>query len=68
MDDRKLLTVEQLAERLAVNQMTVRRMVNRGQLPAVRIGRAIRFRPADVDAFLKSVRVLKDETLERRKS
>lgn len=67
MDDRKLLTVEQLAERLAVNPMTVRRMVNRGQLPAVRIGRAIRFKPADVDAFLESVRVVKDDTQEGRK-
>ena len=68
MDDRKLLTVDQLAEKLAVNPLTVRRMVQRGQLTAVRIGRAVRFDPVDVDAFLASVKVGKDGIQEGRKS
>lgn len=57
MDERNLLTVEQLAKRLSVNPMTVRRMIRRGQIAAVRIGRAIRFRPEDIDAFLESVKI-----------
>jgi len=57
---KKLLTVNELADMLSVNPMTVRRMVKRGQLSAVRIGRAIRFEPTAIDAFLESVRVGKD--------
>ena len=65
---KKLLTVNELAEMLSVNQLTVRRMVQRGQLTAVRIGRAIRFDPDDVEEFLDSVRIGKDGNQERRKS
>lgn len=53
---KKLLTVNELADLLSVQQLTIRRMVKRGQLTAIRIGRAVRFDPADVDAFLASVR------------
>jgi len=53
----KLLTVAELADLLSVTDITVRRMVIRGQIPAVRIGRAVRFRQEDVDAFLTSVRI-----------
>ena len=58
-------TVKTLAERLAVTPMTIYRLVDQGKLPAVKIGRAIRFDPDAVDVFLGSVRVgpegLKDE-------
>ena len=50
-------TVKQLADRLAVTPMTTYRLVEHGQLPAVKIGRAIRFDPDAVAAFLASVRV-----------
>lgn len=50
-------TVATLAERLAVTPLTIRRMVARGQLPAVRVGRSIRFSPEAIDAWLESVRV-----------
>lgn len=54
---KKLLSVAELADMLSVNQLTVRRMVKRGQLTAVRIGRAVRFDPDDVAVFLASVRI-----------
>lgn len=57
---KKLLTVAELAAILSINQLTVRRMVKRGQLTAVRLGRAVRFDPADVDAFLATVRTTTD--------
>ena len=50
-------TVRTLAEKLAVTPMTIYRMVNQGKLPAVKIGKSIRFKPQDIDAFLESVRV-----------
>ena len=50
-------SVKTLAEKLAVTPITIYRLVDQGKLPALKIGRAIRFRPQDVDAFLESVRV-----------
>lgn len=40
------ITVNQAAEALAVNQLTIRRLIDRGELPAIYVGRAIRI-PAD---------------------
>ncbi len=50
-------TVKTLAERLAVTPMTIYRLVDQGKLPAVKIGRALRFDPEAVATFLDSVRV-----------
>jgi excisionase family DNA binding protein len=71
-------TVRTLAERLAVTPMTIYRMVDQGKLPAVKIGKSIRFKPQEIDAFLETVRVgpaglaeeteQKDVKHERRKS
>jgi len=71
-------TVKTLAEKLAIRPITVYRMVDQGKLPAVRIGKSIRFRPADIDAFLETVRVgpaglvnenvMKEGANEKRKS
>jgi len=68
----RFYSVKTLAERLAVKPLTIYRMVAEGKIPAVRIGRAIRFDPDAVAAFLESVRVgpegLKDGKTERGKS
>jgi excisionase family DNA binding protein len=37
-----LLTVHQVAENWQVSERTIRRMIEKGQLPVVRIGRAVR--------------------------
>ena len=37
--------------------MCIRDRVKYGKIPAIRIGRSIRFRPAEIDAFLNTVRV-----------
>lgn len=50
-------TVRTLAERLAVKPLTIYRLVAEGKLPAVRIGRSIRFNPDRIEAFLASVQV-----------
>ena len=50
-------SVRTLAERLAVTPMTIYRMVDQGKLPAVKIGKSIRFQPEAIAAFLETVRV-----------
>jgi excisionase family DNA binding protein len=45
------LTVAQVAERLAVSEKTVYRLVRAGRLPHSRVGRAIRIESADLAAL-----------------
>ncbi len=52
--DEAFLTVIEVAEILKVNQQTVRNWIDRGDLPAIRVGRRrVRVRQADFDAFLR---------------
>ena len=52
-DDDELLTVNEIAKRLKVNQQTVYNWIDRGSLHAVRVGsRRVRVTPSDLDAFL----------------
>ena len=68
----QFFTVKTLAEKLAVQPLTIYRLIKDGKIPSVRIGRSIRFEPSAVDAFLESVRVgsngLKDGKNEGRKA
>jgi excisionase family DNA binding protein len=48
----RYVTVAEVADQLRVSNMTVYRLVQAGQLPAVRIGRSYRIRDEDVDRFL----------------
>ena len=47
-----LLTVAEVAERLRVSTMTVYRLIQRDELPALRIGRSYRIDRSDLDAYL----------------
>jgi excisionase family DNA binding protein len=48
----QFLTVGEVATVLRVSNMTVYRLINAGQLPAVRIGRSFRLRQEDLDRYL----------------
>jgi excisionase family DNA binding protein len=48
----RLLTAAEVAEDLRVSTMTVYRLIRRGELPAVRVGRNYRVRLADLEAYL----------------
>ena len=49
----ELLTVAEVAQLLKLNQQTIRNMVDRGELGAVRVGqRRVRIRQSQLDAFL----------------
>lgn len=48
-----LLTAAEVADELRVSTMTVYRLVRRGELPAVRVGRNYRIRRRDLLAYLE---------------
>ena len=54
--DPLLLDVNEAARRLAVGERYVRRLVTERRLRHYKVGRLLRFDPADVDAFLESGR------------
>lgn len=49
-----VLTVGEVADALRVSTMTVYRLVQGGDLPALRVGKNIRIRVADLDTYLTS--------------
>jgi excisionase family DNA binding protein len=51
----ELLTVNELARLFRVSRGSVYRLVNSGDLRAVRVGERLRFRSADIDAYLERV-------------
>jgi excisionase family DNA binding protein len=50
--DDEYLTVAEIAEHLKLNQQTVRNWIDQDTLPAVRTGRRVRVRRADLDRIL----------------
>lgn len=48
----RFMTVGEVAAVLRVSTMTVYRLINAGELPAVRIGRSFRLRQEDFDRYL----------------
>lgn len=48
----RFMTVGEVAAVLRVSNMTVYRLINAGQLPAVRIGRSFRVREEELDHYL----------------
>jgi excisionase family DNA binding protein len=50
----RFVTVAEVADQLRVSNMTVYRLVQAGQLPAVRVGRSYRIREEDVDKYLSA--------------
>ncbi len=50
----RLLTADDVAEILQVSQSFAYALMSRGELPSVRLGRAVRVRPQDLDEFISS--------------
>ena len=51
------MSTEDAARRLGVATKTVYRFIDRGELPAYRIGRVIRLKEADVEAYEASCQI-----------
>jgi len=52
----RLLTTREVAQMLRVSVRFVQLLASRGALPAIRVGRLWRFRPADVEAYVGACR------------
>jgi excisionase family DNA binding protein len=50
--DGRLLRLDEVAQRLAISKSMAWKLVAYGQLRSVRIGRAVRVRPSDVEEYL----------------
>ena len=51
-DSGRLLRIEAVAKRLSVSRSMAWKLIDSGVLRSVRIGRAVRVRPADLEAYL----------------
>jgi len=51
--DRRLLRIEEVAERLSISRSFAWKLIATGELRSIRIGRAVRVRPLDLEAFLE---------------
>lgn len=49
-----LLTPTQLSEKLGVSERWIGELVRTHRVPFVRLGRAVRFRPSAIDAWLEA--------------
>lgn len=50
--DVRLLRIANVAERLAISRSMAWKLIDLGELRSVRIGRAVRVRPHDLEAYL----------------
>jgi excisionase family DNA binding protein len=51
------LSTQEAARRLGVTPRTLYRFIDQGELPAYRLGRVIRLKADDVDAFIEGSRI-----------
>jgi len=50
---RLLITAREAAAALAISERTLWELTHCGKLPALRIGRAVRYRPADLEKWVE---------------
>jgi excisionase family DNA binding protein len=50
--EESFLTVAEVAERLKLNQQTVRNWIDQGSLPALRVGRRVRIKRSDFERIV----------------
>ena len=50
----RFVTVSEVADLLRVSRMTVYRLIEQGQVPAIRVGRGYRILESDVDRYLRA--------------
>jgi len=58
-DDEELMTTEEVANMLRLDEKTVRAMAARGEFPYYRVGRQNLYARADIGEYLKECRIMK---------
>jgi excisionase family DNA binding protein len=53
MQGDEMLTVAEVADLFKLNPQTLRNWIDRGELPCVRVGRRVRIRWRDMEAFME---------------
>lgn len=48
----RLLRIEEIAERLSISRSMAWKLIAFGQIRSLRIGRSVRVRPADLEAYI----------------
>lgn len=56
-DEIEWLSTQEASRRLGITTRTLYRFVDQGDLPAYRMGRVIRLKATDIDAFIDSSRI-----------
>ena len=49
----QLLTPDDVAELISVGRVTVIRLARAGRIPSLKVGKAVRFRPATIERWLQ---------------
>lgn len=57
----RLLKAEDVAEILSISKSLAYRLIQQGFIPSVRINRAVRVKPSDLNAFIEQCRAELDE-------
>lgn len=55
VEDQRLLRLREVAERLSISASMAHKLIATRELRSVRIGRAVRVRPRDLEVYLDSV-------------
>lgn len=56
-DQIRWMSTRETAERLGITLRTLYRFIDEGQIAAYKLGRVIRLKEADVDAFIEGARI-----------
>jgi excisionase family DNA binding protein len=54
-----LLTISQVAKRLGLSYQTIKRMVDKRDIPVIKVGRSVRIDPLDLDKMIAEWRETK---------
>ncbi len=57
-----LLRIDDAAQRLSISRATMYRLIQRGEMPIVRIGSAVRVRAIELDLWVAGIRATTSET------
>ncbi len=66
-EERIMLDIEDVIERLQLSDATIRKLVRAGKLRAYRIGKRLKFKPEDLDAYVERQVIVPRERDEERK-